>query len=186
LVSPNAAIAIAVSNLNNLEGIPNALNTFKKQVFTQQLTGKGGPSRDQNARYFNFFGPAMRKYLEDAQVGLMSDTVDKIGNQIQSAANDNTDIKNYFTSYASSNYQGCIGYLSTIWSCQPTTRTTVTSTATVVPIPATTTAPSFQLCPTVPPGGWPDYGTCQDICQPSYQCVQYLASDPATWQCNCN
>lgn len=35
----------------------------------------------------------MQKYLADARAGLMSGTVDDIGNQIQSAANNNADIK---------------------------------------------------------------------------------------------
>lgn len=185
MISPNAAIATAVSNLGNLEGIHNSLNSFKKQVFRQQLVGNGGPGIGNDARYYNFFGPAMQKYLADARAGLMSGTVDDIGNQIQSAANNNADIKSYFTSYASSQYQGCIDYLSTSWSGKETTRTTVTSTATVVPLPVTTTAPPFKPCPNHPDGGWSDYGTCQGICQPNYQCVQFLASDPATWQCSC-
>ena len=185
--SSNSAIASAVSNLENLVGIPSRPNGFKKQVFRQQLVGNGGPSEGNGASYFAFFGPAVQKYLAEHQRALMAGTVDNIGSQIQSAANGNSDIKSYFTSYASSKYQGCIDYLST-WSGKPTTRstTTRTSTGTVVPVPVSTSAPVFKPCPTAPAGGWPDYGTCQGICGPAnYQCVQYLASDPATWQCSC-
>ena len=107
----NSAIASAVTNLNNLKGIPNALNSFKKQVFTGNLTGKGGPSSGDGATFFNFFGPAVQKYLSDNQAALMADTVNDIGNELSSI--DNGDVKSYFTSYASLHYQGCIDFLST-------------------------------------------------------------------------
>ena len=125
----NSAIASAVTNLKNLQGIPNALNSFKKQVFTGNLTGKGGPSSGNDATFFNFFGPAVQKYLSDNKASLLAGTVDDTGNKIQSAAANNADVKSYFTSYASFHYQGCIDFLST-WSGKPLTRSTSTTTTT--------------------------------------------------------
>ena len=37
----DSAIASAVTNLKNVQGIPNALNSFKKRDFTGNLTGSG-------------------------------------------------------------------------------------------------------------------------------------------------
>ena len=53
------SIASQINVLQNLHGIPSALNAFKKQVFTQALTGKGGPSTGPGATYYNFFGPGI-------------------------------------------------------------------------------------------------------------------------------
>ena len=183
--SANAAIATAAANLKNLQGIPVVLSQFKSEVFEQQLTGSGGPLEGKNATY-NYFGPVIQKYLEGAKADLMSDTVDEIGSQLQSAANDNPDIKAYFTSYGSSKYQGCIDMLST-WSGIPRGPSTATATSsfetTILP---SATAPAYLPCPEYPEGGWADYGECIKTCQlANYQCIQVLASEPATWKCSC-
>ena len=138
----NSAIASAVTNLNNLKGIPNAVNSFKKQVFTQNLTGVGGPSQGNGATYFNFFGPAVRKYLTDNQAALMAGTVDNTGNELQSAGNNNVAVKNYFTSYASVAYQGCIDYLSASWTGKPLPPTTATSSR----VPSSTASGAAVTC----------------------------------------
>ena len=165
----NSAIASAVTNLKNLEGIPNALNSFKKQVFTGQLTGKGGPSSGDDATFFNFFGPAIQKYLSDNKDALLSGTVDDTGNKLQSAANNNGAVKSYFTSYASSNYQGCIDFLST-WSGKPLDRSTSTST------PTTTTAgPATVSCYHAAD----PQNTCAAIANGPGYC--YCGNDPATY-----
>lgn len=119
--------------LDNLEGIPNAVNSFKKQVFTGNLTGVGYPSTGATATYFSFFGPAVQEYLVSNQQNFFSvnGTVDNIGDQLSSAGNDNAAIKTYFTSYASLHYQGAIDYLST-WSGKSLVRSTATSAATTV------------------------------------------------------
>lgn len=54
----NSAIASAVTNLKNLQGIPNALNSFKKQVFTGNLTGKGGPSSGTDSHFLQLLRPS--------------------------------------------------------------------------------------------------------------------------------
>lgn len=139
------AIAEEVTVLKNLEGIPNSVNTFKKQVFTGNLTGVGYPSTGGTATYFSFFGPAVQKYLEANQQDFFSTNgiVDNIGDALSSAGNNNAAIKEYFTSYALLHYQGAIDYLST-WSGKSIDRTTKTSAATAK-APATTTALACTL-----------------------------------------
>lgn len=124
------AIAEEVTVLQNLEGIPNAVNSFKKQVFTGNLTGVGFPSTGNTATYYSFFGPAVQNYLASNQPNFFSvnGIVDNIGDQLSSAGNNNAAIKAYFTSYAAFHYQGAIDYLST-WSGKPITRTIASSTA---------------------------------------------------------
>ena len=164
--SANKAIASAVTNLTNLRGIPNKLNTFKKQVFTGVLTGKGGPSSGDTATFFNFFGPAIQRYLKDIQTTLMNDVVDKIGTQLQSAGANNADIKSYFTSYASENYQGCVDFLST-WSGKSLSRTQTSST--LVPT-------SVLSTPT------PSAVSCYHVADPDKTCE--AISDSSGW-CEC-
>ena len=167
----NSAIASAVTNLNNLQGIPNRLNNFKKQVFTGNLTGKGGPSSGDDATFFNFFGPAIQKYLSNNKDALLAGTVDETGNQIRSAAANNADVKAYFTSYASFHYQGCIDFLST-WSGLPVDR----STATPTPTPTTTAAGGSAV-------------TCYHAADPQNTCAAiangpgycFCGSDPTTY-----
>ena len=127
-ISACTSIAEEVTVLQNLEGIPNSVNTFKKQVFTGNLTGVGFPSTGNSATYFSFFGPAVQKYLEANQQNFFSvnGIVDNIGDALSSAGNDNAAIKTYFTSYASLHYQGAIDYLST-WSGKSIDRATATS-----------------------------------------------------------
>lgn len=167
----NLAIANAVTNLDNLRGIPSALNGFKKQVFTFNLTGKGGPSSGDGATYFNFFGPAVQKYLLNDQAGLLAGTVDETGNQLQLAGNGNVAIKSYFTSYASVHYQGCIDFLST-WTGKP-----LPSSTTAVP---TTTAASPTTSPTSTTTGAAI--TCEHAADPDNECAA-IANSPG-W-CDC-
>lgn len=167
----NSAIASAVTNLKNLQGIPNALNSFKKQVFTGNLTGKGGPSSGSDATFFNFFGPAVQKYLSDNQAALLSGTVDETGNQLQSAGNNNAEIKSYFTSYASLHYQGCIDFLST-WSGRPLDRST----------PSTTSASATITAPAPPPTSTGAAVKCFHAADPRNTCAA-IANGPG-W-CNC-
>lgn len=112
----NTAIAKAVTVLKNLEGIPNRVNNFKAQVFKGNLTGKGYPGTGDGATFFTYFGPAVQKYLKDHK---NDDTNGKIGDQLKSIGNNNQKVKDYYTSYASFHYNGCIDYLST-WSGRPT------------------------------------------------------------------
>lgn len=165
----NSAIASAVTNLKNLQGIPNALNSFKKQVFTGNLTGKGGPSSGTDATFFNFFGPAVQKYLSDNQAALLAGTVDDTGNQIQSAGNKNVDIKSYFTSYASLHYQGCIDFLST-WSGKDLDRSTPSTT----PGSATATGAAVTCIHEADP-----QNTCAAIANGPGWCE--CGNDPATY-----
>ena len=134
----NSAIANAVTNLNNLKGIPNDLNSFKKQVFKGNLTGKGGPSSGDDATFFNFFGAAVQKYLSENQDALMTGTVNDIGNKPSSIGNGL--VKSYFTSYAGLHYQGCIHFLLT-WSgksLDPGSATTPSPTTTKVSVASAT------------------------------------------------
>lgn len=55
---------LAKNRISNLHDIPSALNGFKKQVFTQALTGKSGPSTGIGATYYDFFGPGIQKSLQ--------------------------------------------------------------------------------------------------------------------------
>lgn len=176
----NSAIAKAVTNLNNLQGIPNALNGFKKQVFTGNLTGSGGPGSGNDAKYFNFFGPAIQKYLSDNQVGLMSGTVDETGNQIQSAANNNADVKAYFTSYASVHYQGCIDFLSTSWVGKPAPSATTSTSAASAAASVTCyhAADPDNTCAAIADGpGWCECGTDPA----TYAVMPSPAPQPCAW-----
>ena len=138
------AIAQDVTVLDNLEGIPNAVNTFKKQVFTGNLTGVGNPSQGDDATYFNFFGPAIQKYLSDNKQALYNGVVNNLGDTLSSIGDNNADVKSAFTSYAQLHYQGAIDFLST-WSGKPFSR----------PPPTTTAAPVQTSVgpPGGPPGG---------------------------------
>ena len=159
----NSAIASAVTNLNNLQGIPNALNSFKKQVFTGNLTGKGGPSSGDGATFFNFFGPAVQKYLSNNQAALIAGTVNDIGDQLSSVGN--ADVKSYFTSYASLHYQGCINFLST-WSGKSLDRA-----STAAATPTTSKAPAASS--TV---------SCEHVADPQNTCA--AIADSKGW-CEC-
>lgn len=183
--SSNLAIASAVTNLENLQGIPNALNSFKKQVFTFNLTGKGGPSSGDDATFFNFFGPAVQKYLSDKKDGLLAGTVDKTGDQLQSAGNNNVAIKSYFTSYASVHYQGCIDFLST-WTGKPLPRSTTaaststssTTTPTDAAIRCYHAASPQNECAAIANG--PGWCTCGD--DPTrYAVMPSPATQPCAW-----
>ena len=180
----NTAIAKAVTNLKNLQGIPNALNGFKKLVFTGNLTGSGYPGSGNNAKYYNFYGPAIQKYLEDNQDGLMSGTVDETGNQIQSAANGNADVKSYFTSYASFHYQGCIDYLASAWEGLPPPAAataagpTTTSAAAAASVSCEHAADPENTCAAIADGpGWCDCGT--DTAK--YAMMPSSAPQPCAW-----
>ena len=169
-----------MTNLNNLQGIPNALNGFKKQVFTGNLTGSGGPGSGNDAKYFNFFGPAIQKYLSDNQVGLMSGTVDETGNQIQSAANNNADVKAYFTSYASVHYQGCIDFLSTSWVGKPAPSATTSTSAASAAASVTCyhAADPDNTCAAIADGpGWCECGTDPA----TYAVMPSPAPQPCAW-----
>lgn len=110
------------------------MNTFKKQVFTGNLTGVGNPSEGNDATYWTFFGPAVQKYLIANQQALYNGVVDNIGDTLSSIGDDEAAVKTYFTSYAQSHYQGAIDFLSG-WSGQTYTRPAASST-----IPPTTTS----------------------------------------------
>jgi len=122
------SIAQDVTVLDNLQGIPNAVNTFKKQVFTGNLTGVGNPSNGDDATYWNFFGPAVQKYLSDNKQGLYDGVVDDLGDTLSSIGDNNAAVKTYFTSYAQHHYQGAIDFLST-WSGKPYVRSGASTTA---------------------------------------------------------
>ncbi len=172
-----------MTNLNNLEGIPNALNGFKKQVFTGNLTGSGFPGSGNDAKYYNFFGPAIKKYLSDNQASLMAGTVDETGNQIQSAANGNADVKSYFTSYASIHYQGCIDYLSSSWQGLPapsatTSAATSTGAAPAASITCYHMADPDNTCAAIADGpGWCECGTDPA----TYAIMPSPATQPCAW-----
>lgn len=178
----NSAVASAVTNLKNLQGIPNALNSFKKQVFTGNLTGKGGPSSGNDATYFNFFGPAIQKYLSDNKAGLLAGTVNATGDELQSAGNNNAAVKSYFTSYASLHYQGCIDFLST-WSGKPLDRSTsstasASTTATGAAVTCTHAADPQNTCAAIADGGgWCDCGTDPA----TYAMMPSPAPQPCAW-----
>ncbi|KAG6991209.1 hypothetical protein G7Y79_00055g089850 [Physcia stellaris] len=168
----NSAIASAVTNLNNLKGIPNALNSFKKQVFTGNLTGKGGPSSGDDATFFNFFGPAIQKYLSENQNALMAGTVNDIGNQLSSIGN--ADVQAYFTAYASSHYQGCIDFLST-WSGRPRPSTSAPATTTAAAVTCEHAADPQNTCAAIADSqGWCD-------CGDSSKYVMQSSGEPCAW-----
>ena len=122
------AIAKKITVLDNLQAIPNRVNGFKKNVVKGNLTGKGYPGENT---YYGFFGPGVQKYLTDAQGRLFGpgSVADQIGDELKSAGNNETAVKDYFTSFASSHYQGAVDYLST-WSGLPYTRTTSSAIST--------------------------------------------------------
>ena len=74
-----SAVASKVTTLENLEGIPNAVNNLKKQVFTQELTGKGGPISGNDATFYNYFGVAVQQYLKDNQGTLQNGVMNDVG-----------------------------------------------------------------------------------------------------------
>ena len=140
------AIAEDVTVLDNLRGIPSALNAFKKQVFTGNLTGKGYPSSGDGATYFNYFGPATQKYLSENQDGLKTGVINDVGDQLQTIGDGEQPLKDYFTSFANFHYQGCIDFLST-WTGKSYARPTATSsTAKPTAAAVTTTSGSTFSC----------------------------------------
>ena len=178
-VSANSAIASAVTNLTNLQGIPNALNSFKKQVFTFNLTGKGGPRSGKDANAFNFYGPAIQKYLASNQDQLMAGIVNDIGVQLQSAGANNANISSYFTSYAKSHYQGCIDYLST-WTGKDLDRAT-SSTSSSQPITTSAAALTTLITTAAVTSATPTL-SCYHMADPDNSCA--AIADSRGW-CEC-
>ena len=128
------ALAKKITVLDNLQAIPNRVNGFKKNVIRGELTGKSYPGENT---YYGFLGPGVQKYLTGAQGRLFGpgSVADQIGDELQSAGNNEAAVKDYFTSFASSHYEGAVDYLST-WSGLPYTRTSaasVASAATTIP-----------------------------------------------------
>ena len=125
------------------------------------LTGKNFPGA---GTYYGFLGPGVQKYLSDAQGRLFAadGVVDDIGSALKSIGNGEQVVKDYFTSYASYHYQGCIDYLST-WTGIPYTRTSTTSGALSSAAVATPTcsheADPDNTCAAIADGsGWCDCG----------------------------
>ena len=152
----NNALAQKITVLDNLQAIPNRVNGFKKNVVRGNLTGKSYPGENT---YYGFLGPGVQKYLTDARGRLFGpgSVADKIGDELQSAGNNEAAVKDYFTSFASSHYQGAVDYLST-WSGLPYTRpststasTSIAPTTTVVAAATTTPATSSSKSPPPPP-----------------------------------
>lgn len=140
------ALAKKITVLDNLQAIPNRVNGFKKNVVRGNLTGKSYPGENT---YYGFLGPGVQKYLTNAQGRLFGpgSVADQIGDELQSAGNNEAAVKVYFTSFASSHYQGAVDYLST-WSGLPYTRA---SSSTVAAAATTTPAASSPTPPPPPP-----------------------------------
>ena len=161
------SIAEDVTVLENLQGIPNAVNTFKKQVFTGNLTGVGNPSNGDDATYYSFFGPAVQKYLSDNKQALYSGVVDNLGDTLSSIGDNNAAVKSYFTSYAQNHYQGAIDFLST-WSGKPYVRSGASTTA-----PATTSSAAVASATSV---------SCYHAADPQNTCAA-IADGPGWCEC---
>lgn len=142
------AIAKKITVLDNLQAIPNRVNGFKKNVVKGNLTGKGYPGENT---YYGFFGPGVQKYLTDAQGRLFGpgSVADQIGDELKSAGNNEAAVKDYFTSFASSHYQGAVDYLST-WSGLPYTRKGVSAnSATALSLPSYSSLPTTTADPSL-------------------------------------
>ncbi|KAL8683343.1 MAG: hypothetical protein Q9186_000728 [Xanthomendoza sp. 1 TL-2023] len=128
------AIASAITHLDNLQGIPNADNGYKKNVVKGILRndGKGFPGANT---YFNFIGVGIRKYLSDAQDRLFKSggTAEKIGDQLVSAGGNNANaaavVKTYFVSYASAQYSKQQSWISASWTGKTWDRPSVTTSS---------------------------------------------------------
>ena len=102
---------LAKNRPSNLHGIPSALNGFKKQVFTQALTGKGGPSTGLGATYYDFFGPGIQKSLQVQQTAINT-VITNVGNMLVTIRG-GLSVQTYYSAYAKDRYQGAIDFLST-------------------------------------------------------------------------
>ncbi|KAL8658613.1 MAG: hypothetical protein Q9202_007507 [Teloschistes flavicans] len=166
------AIASAITNLDNLQGIPNADNGYKKSVVKGVLRndGKGYPGANT---YFNFIGVGIRKYLADAQDRLFKPggTVDQIGDQLVSAGGNAASaavVKTYFVSYASAQYAQQQNWISSKWTGKPWDR------------PAATTSSS---APSSSANGNSATVTCEHAADPQNTCAAIANMDDlATYQ----
>ena len=122
------ALASQITVLDNLEAIPNRVNGFKKNVVRYNLTGKSYPGADT---YYNFYAPAVQKYMAGAKGNLFGagKVVDNVASVLSSAGNNQGVVSHYFTSYATYHYQGAIDFLST-WTGIKYTRTSSISSST--------------------------------------------------------
>ncbi|KAL9588459.1 MAG: hypothetical protein Q9203_002729 [Teloschistes exilis] len=84
------AIASAITNLDNLQGIPNAGNGHKNNL-VRGILRNDGKDFPKSSTYFNFIGVGIRKYLSDAQDRLFNTggTAEGIGDQLVSAGGNN-------------------------------------------------------------------------------------------------
>ncbi|KAL8792541.1 MAG: hypothetical protein Q9195_004840 [Heterodermia aff. obscurata] len=163
------AIASAITNLDNLQGIPNADNGYKKNVVKGVLRNDGKWYPNPNT-YFNFIGVGVRKYLADAQTRLFKKdgTVSKIGDQLVAAGGSNAAVvKTYFVSYASAQYSSQQSWISASWTGKTWDRPTTTTSST------TSTSPTTASGSTV---------TCEHAADPQNTCAA-IASSPG-W-CDC-
>ncbi|KAI4088029.1 MAG: hypothetical protein L6R37_008252, partial [Teloschistes peruensis] len=113
-------IASAITNLDNIQGIPNADNGYKRSVVQGVLRNdtKGFPKANA---YFNFIGVGIHRYLADSQDRLFKPggTAEKIGEQLVSAGGNDANaaavVKTYFVSYASVQYSEQQSWISASW-----------------------------------------------------------------------
>ncbi|KAI4088587.1 MAG: hypothetical protein L6R37_008178 [Teloschistes peruensis] len=128
------AIAGAITNLENLQGIPNADNGYKKSVVKGILRndGKGFPGANT---YFNFIGVGIRKYLADAQDRLFKSggTAEQVGDQLVAAGGNDANaaavVKTYFVSYASAQYSQQQSWISASWTGKTWDRPSATTSS---------------------------------------------------------
>lgn len=120
----------------------------------------------------------------DNQAALMAGTVDNTGNELQSAGNGNVAIKDYFTDYASSAYQGCINYLSTSWTGKalpPTSSTSAGAASTTAGAASVTcyhAADPDNTCAAIADGpGWCECGDSTT----TYAVMPSPAPQPCAW-----
>ncbi|KAK3176242.1 hypothetical protein OEA41_007565 [Lepraria neglecta] len=116
------SIASQIPILQNLHGIPSALNGFKN-------TGPG-------ATYYNFFGPGIQKSLQVQQTAVNT-VITNVGNMLATIGGDPS-VQTYFNAYANDNYQGAVEFLST-WTGKPFVRPATSTIIRLQPRAATTT-----------------------------------------------
>ncbi|KAL9100974.1 MAG: hypothetical protein Q9163_003716 [Psora crenata] len=143
-------IASAISNLDNLEGIPKRVNGFKQQVFTGRI--KGNTNNPSDRTYPTDFGKALKKLLEDRQQDSFT-VIGKIGDSLASVAGSQPvpEVKEYFTSYARSIWTEAASFLDT-WTGIPYPNTksssVIPSTSTSAPVITSTQTPDPSPTPT--------------------------------------
>ncbi|MCJ1373885.1 hypothetical protein MMC20_005115 [Loxospora ochrophaea] len=105
----NLAIASALSNLNNLQGIPGRVNLLKAQAFQGVLNGN--PNQPNPGSFLTYQATAVAKNLVDNQAMITNTVIPSVGAALQTAGAGNVQISSGFSSYAVNQYSSIIARL---------------------------------------------------------------------------